>query len=284
MKVNNIRTKNFLSTTLLLTLTTLAGCSSLQMPSLMQQKEAERVRMPVKPALSERTYLLEYQTEHQSPRVKSVQLPAHVVRKGQTVSIDDQQVALTDRLRERLVSIFNDKQLVVVNDAKRADYVLSINQLDISETTDAQYTLANSHILESESLIEELARRSCSNISGSVSMKLSHRASKDVVWFAKSSLDTASFQRNPLRYQLTLTQRIENYEQVQNFVATHNSPDALAERGDKPAPVAPEYKVITHNSALEKVVGACSVTEVSALVPDLHYYLSGILLEKINIL
>ena len=248
-----------------------------------QQLQVERVAMPVKPSLSERTFVLEYQIDHQSPRVKSVQLPAHPVSRGQTVVIESQQVALTERLRNRLIAIFNDQALTVITDPKQSDYVLSINQLDITAAADAEYTLSNSHILGNEELQQQLATKSCSNISGSVSMKLTHQASKDVVWFAKSSLDTASFQRNPLRYQLTLTDSIENQQQVQEFVNTHNSPDALTQRGDKPAPIAPSYQVVTKSSALEKVAGACTETEVSALVPDLHYYLSGILLEKISI-
>ncbi|MBS3796311.1 hypothetical protein [Pseudoalteromonas sp. BDTF-M6] len=258
----------------------ISGCSSFQTTSVQQ---TQRVAMPAKPSLSERTYVLEYQVDHQQPRVKSVQLPAHPVRRGQSVVIESEQVALTDRLRNRLVAIFNDKALTVISDAKQADYILSINQLDISEADKVDYRLSNSHILGDERLMEEFAQQECSNISGSVSMKLFHRDSKDVVWFAKSSLDTASFQRNPLRYQLTITDYIDNLQQVQEFVQTHNSPDALAKRGEKPAPKAPQYKVVSKTSALEKVAGACNDTEVSALVPDLHYYLSGILLEKINI-
>ncbi|WP_158677932.1 MULTISPECIES: hypothetical protein [unclassified Pseudoalteromonas] len=272
--------KNSLALALLGSAILLSGCSSLQTTSLQQ---AQRVAMPTKPSLSERTYVLEYQVDHQQPRVKSVQLPAHPVKRGQSVVIESEQVALTERLRDRLVAIFNDKSLAVINDAKQADYILSINQLDISEADKVDYRLSNSHILGDGSLIEEFAVRQCSNISGSVSMKLFHRASKDVVWFAKSSIDTASFQRNPLRYQLTISDYIDNLEQVQEFVQTHNSPDALAERGDKPAPKAPRYQVLSKISALEKIAGSCNDTEVSALVPDLHYYLSGILLEKINI-
>ncbi|MEO2279042.1 hypothetical protein [Pseudoalteromonas pernae] len=276
-------TKNILKSGLVFTTLVLVGCSSFNVPMPVLESQTERVVMPAKPTLSERTYVLEYQIEHQSPRLKSVQLPAHPVNRGQTVVIDSQQVALTDRLRNRLIAIFNEKELIVINDPKQADYMLSINQLDISETDDAEYTLSNGHILSKEDLQEQLAKQKCSNISGSVSMKLTHQSSKDVVWFAKSSLDTASFQRNPLRFQLTLTDSIENQEQVQQFVEKHNSPDALAERGDKPAPVAPSYQIVTKSSELEKIAGACTTTEVSALVPDLHYYLSGIILEKISI-
>ena len=243
----------------------------------------EKVRMPIKPSLSERTYILEYQYAHQTPRVKSVQLPAHPITRGQSVVIESEQVALTERLRNRLVAILNDKQLTVISDRKQADYVLSINQLDISETESIEYQLANATVFGESDLAQQFTTKQCSNILGSVSMKLSHQSSQDVVWFAKSSIDTASFQRNPLRYKLVMSDHIENLEQVQQFVNTHNAPDAMQKRGAQPAPQAPQYIVRTKSSGLSKIAGACEQAEVSALVPDLHYYLSGILLEKINV-
>lgn len=278
-------TRSNFALALAVTMTVLSGCSSMTHfdEHDAQISPAKMVAMPKKPTLSERTYVLQYQYPHESARVKSVQLPAHPITKGQAVVINSDKVSLTNRLKNRLVSILTEKQLVVIKDVKQADYVLTINQLDISEEADAEFSLANGEILNDPSLLEAYAMQTCKNISGSVNMKLTHTSSKDVVWFAKSSISTASFERNPLRYQLKITEYIDNAEEVAQFVSEQNSEQAIAARGDKAPPTAPSYQVRSEQTDLSKMSGSCDASEVSALVPELHYYLSGILLEKINV-
>ena len=53
---------------------------------------------------------------------------------------------------------------------------------------------------------------------GQVSMRLTHKKTGDVVWFAKSSIDSASFHREPLIYSFEQQQMIKNELEVASFV------------------------------------------------------------------
>lgn len=252
-------------------------------PEVLTSNMAPPVAMPTRPSLKQQTYVLEYQREKHSPKMKSVQLPAHTIRAGQSLSINGEAAGLTDILKTQLSELLTLKQLSLAP-AENADYLLAINQLGITEKPQIDYQLSNGKILPSDALRREYATQNCSDLLAEVSMKLTHRASGDVVWFGKSSLDTASFSQNPLRYQLIQTQQITNAAKVKNYVEQQNTQTARIARFNKAQPKAPRYNVVNNYSALEKMAGACSLTEVSALTPELHYYLSSILLEKINVM
>ena len=72
-----------------------AGCAITKQP-------AEPLALPLKPTLKSETYQLEYKTEHASPKVKSVQLPAHKVTRGQIVRITTDKASVTDTLLKQI--------------------------------------------------------------------------------------------------------------------------------------------------------------------------------------
>ncbi|WP_440053163.1 hypothetical protein ACSLBF_09420 [Pseudoalteromonas sp. T1lg65] len=244
---------------------------------------APELAVPKKPLLTKSVYQITYSTEVNSARVKSVQLPAHPLTKGNTIYIDAGKVGLTDTLREYFVQSFKNKGLSVVSNSK-ADYVLTMQQLDLEFAANKTYALdrpKNPH-----PYIAELAQKNpafqCSNIVASVSMRLSHQASSDVVWFAKSSVDSASFQGLPLQFTFTEQEQVANEHEVISFIVSQNTEEARRARATTPV-VIPEYVIKTNISPLEKVSGACTQTEVSALTADMQKYLAQNLIEKLNV-
>ena len=113
-------------------------------------------------------------------------------------------------------------------------------------------------------------------------MRLTHRASGDVVWFATSSIDSASFHREPLHFSITEEQKITNELEVAAFIHQQNTMEARFERLTKEVSI-PQYKILSKLSSMKKLSGPCNRTEVSALTPMMQYYLSSILIDKIKV-
>jgi hypothetical protein len=113
-------------------------------------------------------------------------------------------------------------------------------------------------------------------------MRLIHRASGDVVWFGKSSIDSASFHREPLIYSFSDEQVISNELEVATFIHQQNTDQARLARANQEISI-PSYKTISKMTSLTKLQGPCNRTEVSALTPMMHYYLSSILIDKIKV-
>ncbi|WP_372760324.1 hypothetical protein [Pseudoalteromonas sp.] len=256
-----------------------SGCAVTRMP-------AEPLAVPVKPLLKSQTYQLEYQAQHNSPKVKSVQLPAHKVKRNQTVKIITDKASVTDTLLAQISQALNDKQLKVTS-SHNSDYTLAIHQADLAFIEDTKYTLKQPE--QPYPLFGKVARQfptqQCATILAEVSMRLTHKASGDVVWFAKSSLDSSSFHREPLIYSFSEEQKITNELEVVAFVHQQNTEQARLARAKSNTPVAiPEYQTMSQLSTLTKLHGPCSRTEVSALTPMMQFYLSSILIDKIKVL
>lgn len=253
-----------------------AGCAITKEP-------AEPLALPLKPTLKSETYQLEYKTEHASPKVKSVQLPAHKVTRGQTVRITTDKASVTDTLLKQITQALNDKGLEVT-DNKSSDYTLAIHQLDLAFTDDTKYALTqpeNPYPLFAK-VAQQYPTQQCATILAQVSMRITHRTSGDVVWFAKSSIDSASFHREPLLFSFAQEQKITNELEVATFVHQQNTEQARIARAGKEVTVPP-FKTITKLSSLTKLQGPCTRTEVSALTPMMQYYLSSILIDKIKV-
>ncbi len=157
-----------------------AGCA-------LKPEPAPLLSMPKKPSLQSQRFQVEYQTEHAAPKVKSVQLPAHAVSKNQTVVIVADKTSVTDTLYGQLTEALAAKQLNVVKEATQADYTLSIHQLDLELIEDTEYQLVKPE--KPLPLFDEVAKQfpvqQCATILGQVSMRLTHKRTGDVVWFAK---------------------------------------------------------------------------------------------------
>ncbi|MBD1582274.1 hypothetical protein [Pseudoalteromonas sp. S16_S37] len=253
------------------------GCS-------LTPKMAPKLNVPSKPILSKEIYQLSYSTELDSARIKSVQLPAHPIEKNNTVRIVADKVAMTDTLKSHLEQALQKQGLKVV-EKHGADYVLNIHQLDLTFGPDKTYVLnqpKSSHALY-KLVTQKAPSYQCSNIVASVSMRLTHIASSDVIWFAKSSIDSASFQGIPLQFSYTKEQKITNEHDVLAFIVEQNSEQARIARAEEPVTI-PQYIVEDVISGPEKSSGACSATEVSALSSAMHQKLSSILIDKINVL
>ena len=255
-----------------------SGCAVVKQP-------AEPLAMPAKPMLKSQTYQLKYETEHASPKVKSVQLPAHNVKKNQTVRVIVDRASVTDTLVSQISQALIDKQLKVTT-SENSDYTLAIHQVDLEFIDDAKYTLAQPE--KPYSLFSKVAQQfpsqQCANILAQVSMRLTHKASGDVVWFAKSSIDSASFHREPLVYSFSEEKKITNELEVVAFIHKHNTEQARLKRAELNSEVtAPAYKTITKLSRLTKLNGPCTRTEISALTPMMQFYLSSILIDKIKV-
>lgn len=244
---------------------------------------AALLTMPEKPLLKSKTYQVMYKTEHNSPKVKSVQLPAHQIKRNQTVSISADKASVTDTLYTQISDALKEKNLKVIK-SKQADFTLSIHQLDLNLVEDTEYPIYTPE--KPFSLFYEIASQypaqQCATINAQVSMRLTHRASGDVVWFAKSSIDSASFHREALIYDFTEEETITNELEVASFIHQQNTDQARLARANKTVST-PNYQTIAKVSNLTKVQGPCDRTEVSALTPMMQYYLSSILIDKIKV-
>ncbi|MFC3032236.1 hypothetical protein ACFOEE_06885 [Pseudoalteromonas fenneropenaei] len=258
-----------------LALVLIAGCQITKEP-------APLLATPKKPLLAKQVYEVTYVTQKESARVKSVQLPAHPIAEADTVRIVANKVSLTDTLAQQIAVALQAKGLKVQDDEK-SHYVLTIHQLDLDFAKDKSYQLQISGNKDRLAVLARLPQQQqCKSIVASVSMRLTHQKSSDVVWFAKASIDSASFQNQPLRYQLTKQQKVTNEQEVIQFVQDQNTDEARLMRTEQTVTI-PKYKVVESVSELEKTSGACTETEVSALVPMMQKHLSDILIEKIAV-
>lgn len=255
-----------------------SGCAVIKQP-------AEPLAMPAKPMLKNQTYQLEYEAQHASPKVKSVQLPAHQVKQNQTVNVIVDRASVTDTLVSQISRALNDKQLKVTT-SSNSDYTLSIHQVDLEFVDDANYTLVEPEKPFSlfSTVAQKFPTQQCANILAQVSMRLTHKSSGDVVWFAKSSIDSASFHRESLVYSFFEEKKITNELEVVAFIHKQNTEQARLKRADfTDEVVVPPYKTITKFSRLTKLKGPCTRTEISALTPMMQFYLSSILIDKIKV-
>lgn len=249
----------------------------------LKPEPAPLLTMPKKPTLQSQYFQIEYQTEHEAPKVKSVQLPAHAVKKNQTVTIVADKTSVTDTLYKQISDALIEKQLKVI-EGDEADYALSIHQLDLDLVDDTEYQLVKPD--KAFPLFADVAAQyptqQCATILAQVSMRLTHKKTGDVVWFAKSSIDSASFHREPLIYRVEQQQTIKNELEVASFIHAQNTEQARLERINKKVQVPP-YQTVMRMSSLTKQQGPCNRTEISALTPMMQYYLSSILLDKIKV-
>lgn len=249
----------------------------------VKPEPAPLLAMPEKPRLESQQFEVKYQTAHESPKVKSVQLPAHPVKRNQTVKIVATNTSVTDTLYQQLTDALADKQLQVTDNAD-SDYTLSIHQLELDFVEDTQYQLQLPE--NSSAIYEEIAHnypsQQCATLLAQVSMRLTHQQSGDVVWFAKSSIDSASFHREPIIYTFMQQQSISNELEVASFVHEQNTEQARMARIEKTIEI-PQYQTVAKLTSLEKKQGPCNRTEVSALTPMMQYYLSSILIDKIKV-
>lgn len=256
-----------------------AGCSVTKQP-------AELLSVPLKPTLKSQSFELNYETTHEPPKIKSVQLPAHPIRNNQTVKVTIDNASATDTLITHVSKALTNKQLKVTTN-NDSDYILIINQVDLSFTNDSVYTLikpdgAFEHFF---TISQQYPTQQCTNILAQVSMRLTHRKSGDVVWFATSSLNSASFHQEPLKFSFTEQKKITNELDVVAFIHQQNTEQARLARANMASEVLiPKYKTINKLSSLTKLQGPCTRTEISALTPNMQFYLSDILIDKIKVL
>ncbi len=260
---------------LLLWLLVISGCTVFKQP-------AEPIPLPEKPRLQQQVFSLHYATELAPPRVKSVQLPAHPLKKGQGVYISADNVGMTDRLKQHIETRLKQKGLVLAA-RKQADYVLTFNQLEIKSNEEIEYqVIAPNNITQAHAMATQYPVQRCANITGSVSMKLAHKPSGDVVWFAKASVDSASFFSKPLVYQFEQHQVITNEKEVIRFIQEQNTDEARRARAEQGVTV-PQFQIVEQRTIPQKVSGPCRAPEVAALVPDIQAYLSTLLLDKVTV-
>ena len=246
-------------------------------------KPAAPLEMPLKPVLKNQSYQVTYETQHASPKVKSVQLPAHEITRNQTVQIIADKTSVTDTLYQQITDALTTMNLRVVDQGK-SDYTLAIHQLELNFIDDTKYQIQTP--TKPYALFTDIAKlypvQQCTTINAQVSMRLIHRDSGDVVWFGKSSIDSASFHREPLIYSFSEEQLISNELEIAAFIHQQNTEQARLARATKNVSI-PRYKTISQMTNLTKLQGPCNSTEVSALTPMMHYYLSSILIDKIKV-
>ncbi|MBQ4836096.1 MULTISPECIES: hypothetical protein [Pseudoalteromonas] len=257
-------------------LTGLAGC-------MVTQPLAPKLNTPPKPLLQKSIFQISYSSELESARIKSVQLPAHTVKKLDSVFIDASKVSMTDELHKALANILSKKGLIVDN-SEATDYRLVVQQIDLTYGKDKVYVLnkpSSDHPYIAK-ISQTMPTKQCSNITASLSMRLTHNQSTDVVWFAKSSVDSAGFQGIPMQYTFTETQNITNEKDVKNFIEQQNTDEARRARYQASVDI-PKYIVEPVQTPLVKVAGACEQDEVNALTPKMLLKLTQGLVDKLNV-
>ncbi|AOT09159.1 hypothetical protein [Pseudoalteromonas luteoviolacea] len=257
-------------------LTGLAGC-------MLSKPLAPKLNVPPKPLLQKSIFQISYSSELESARIKSVQLPAHAIKKRDSVFIDTSKVTITNELHDKMVSILSKKGLIVDNN-ENTDYHLVIQQADLTYGKDKVYVLnkpSSEHPYIAK-ISQTMPTKQCSNITASLSMRLTHNQSTDVVWFAKSSVDSAGFQGIPMQYTFTETQRISNEQEVLKFITEQNTDEARQARYNSAVNV-PDYVVKPVQTPLVKVAGACTQEEVNTLTPKMMAKLTEGLIDKLNV-
>ncbi len=244
---------------------------------------ADSLQMPQKPLLKTQHHQVSYSTVHNSPKVKSVQLPAHKVKRNQTVKIVADKTSVTDTLFSQIADALKDINLNVVTQGK-SDYTLSVHQLELNFVEDTKYQIdtPKTPLSTFEKIALLYPTQQCATINADVSMRLTHRSSGDVVWFGKSAIDSASFHREPLLYSYQQEQIISNELEIASFIHQQNTEQARRARANQEVSIPP-YKVMSKMSSLTKLQGPCNRTEISALTPMMQFYLSSILIDKIKV-
>ena len=218
-------------------------------------------------------------------RIRSVQLPAHPIARHQTFTINSSEVDLPAPLEQEIIQTLQDLQLETSLN-KTTDYVLTLHQLDTQTLAPITYQLVQSDTMQSKlnDVIKQFPNISCDNTKVSVSMRLTHRDSGDVVWFAKASMDVASFQNKSLIFEATLQEKVDNEHQVMSFVVEHNTKQARQFRAEHGQNIQiPDFEIKHELIDFKKISGACNATEILPVTLMLKRYLVLNLIDKINV-
>lgn len=254
----------------------LAGCQ-------LTTPLAPLLTMPEAPELTYEDIQLQYiKTDSlDSAQIKSVQLPAHKITPQQTIAFDLSKA----NVNYDLAAIFNEQlqkiALQPVNDGVNAEYKLTLNKLSHKQGLEAHYELKNKQNI-TDIKNNAFMTKSCHSMDTSISLRLTHTQSGDVVWFAQGELNTSEHTIKPLIYQFNLYQDITNKKQVSVFVLNNNTQAARALRLQKEVTI-PTYKISTYSTKLVKISGSCSQSEVDALAPKISLQLIKTLVKKLKI-
>lgn len=257
----------------------LAGCQ-------LTTPLAPLLDLPEEPKLTSEDIQVQYITtgSSDSAQIKSVQLPAHKITKQQTIAFDLSKANVDYDLTEIFSEAFQKASLQPVNDTSNAEYKLTINKLSHKQGIEAHYELKNKQSINDLEGIntKTLMTKSCNSMDTTISLRLTHTQSGDVVWFAQASLNTAEQPITPLIYQFNLYQEITNKKQVSAFILKNNTEEARALRAQNEITI-PAYEISTRSSELLKVSGSCSQNEVDALAPKISLQLIKTLVNKLKI-
>ena len=254
----------------------LPGCQLLTEP-------APLLVLPEEPKLRTHTAVLQYEAPMSPLQIKSVQLPAHPLKKGQTVMLADKNIHSESKLAQLLVTKLHEIGLTLIHTGQ-ADYKLTLTKIELlpGNTTDFKLKAQSTKYPLVQQEMDNNPVKHCATLKGNIGLRLTHLESGDIVWFAKARADTTTLGEHILTQKMTLKETIVNQQSVRAFIEEQNTDEARMKRAHQPVKI-PTYKLEQQTTLNNKVSGRCTEEEVQSLNIPLKHFLMSELISKLNV-
>jgi len=241
------------------------------------------LNMPQTPKLNSEDIQIQYVQTNKEPstQIKSVQLPAHKITTKQTIAFDLSKAKVDYDLAAMFNAQFQQRALLPVVDTTNAEYKLTLNKISHEKGNETHFEIKNKQKLKSIPN-KDFTVKTCASLDTTISLRLTHTQSGDVVWFAQGSINSANYPATPLVYKLHLHQEITNKQQVSAFITNNNTEEAREVRANNEVSI-PAYNIATLTTDLVKVSGVCSQIEASDLSEKISLHLIKTLVNKLKI-
>ncbi|ATC94020.1 hypothetical protein [Pseudoalteromonas tunicata] len=269
---------NLYKLTIFIFLLSVSGCQLLTEP-------APLLTMPNPPKLKSNSYNVRYLADASPLQIKSVQLPARPLVKGQTISLANATIEPSSELFSILNEQFSTLGLSLLSDTTLdSDYRLTLTKLEFIEGDKISYQLQNAanqpNIVQQK--FAQQSQYSCASVKGTVGIRLTNTKTGNVVWFATASADNTTLGQTELTYQLDWAQIISNKKEVKQFIDEQNTEQARLLRANVPISI-PQYQVSETISVPRLISGYCGATDDQAISQRLQTYLLTELINKLNV-
>lgn len=255
----------------------LQGCQLLTEP-------APLLEQPKEPKLQTHTAILHYEAPMAPLQIKSVQLPAHPLKNGQTVMLADKNIHSDSELAQLLATKLNEIGLTLIH-SSQADYKLTLTKMELlpGNTTDFKLQVQPTKQPFIQQEMDNNPVKHCATLKGNIGFRLTHLESGDIVWFAKARADTTTLGEHILTHKIILQETITNQHSIQAFIEEHNTDEARIKRAHQPVTI-PKYKLEQKATKNDKISGRCNEEEVQSLNIPLQRFLISELISKLNVI
>jgi len=244
---------------------------------------APLLEMPEEPQLNSQIIKVQYikteQENSSSLNIKSVQLPAHKITSKQTIAFDLSKANVEYDLSKIFNEQFKRVDLKPVSDTFNAEYKLTLNKISHKKGTQIHFQLKDNI---KGKVNYTFKNKVCESMDTTISLRLTHTKSGDVVWFAQAEINSSNYPAVPLKFKFNSYEKVNNKKHIISFIKNNNTEEARAMRAHTPI-ATPSYEISTHSTDLIKVSGVCSQSEVIDLAPKISQHLIKTLVNKLKI-